>query len=345
MDTVLVYQVRSGDSLTTIAESISASAGVTPDQITSVNKDLNPSALQVGEVINIPAVNGGDSVLMYTVLAGDTLWGICQGLQQCHGMTVQLIVEDNSGLDADVINVGQLLNIPKIDVIVDPFIVLANNMGYWDWTYSNAEPPPNTTLSLAFSGEIVVSEVLSKGQLVFDTMVGDKYICFGGGNAAGSFNLARIEAITNAINSGTLCDYDGIAYDVEMVEMDLEDAFATSFKAAQDKGLKVLVTISHSAPYDIIGASDANMIKAQALALMKSFFVNKNINIISPQLYTNGDETENDYSWINVNWNEYVNCIAQVVPSIVKASYYTDAEQYFGALDIELSGYVQWQQT
>lgn len=344
MATVLIYTVLSGDNLFAITASINASAGVTVAQIEQANPGLAPDALRIGEVIDIPGINGSDRILRYTICNGDTLSGITNALAQCAGVTVQQIVDDNPGLNADELQIGQLLNIPAV-VQAAPFVPLAANMGYWDWTYAAGDPPANATMSLAFSGWMDVDTVIENGQAVIDRLVGDKYICFGGGTSSGAFTSAAIQAITTAINAAELNDYDGIAFDVEEVAANLEDDFSACFKAAKAQGFKVLVTVSHSAPYRITGVTDSAVAAADTQALMNSFFIDPNIDYIAPQLYTKGTESENDYTAINVGWPEYAHCIAAMVPSIVNASMYPDAQQYFAGLGLKLSGYVQWQQT
>ena len=77
--------------------------------------------------------------------------------------------------------------------------------------------------------------------------------------------------------------------------------------------------------------------------LMHSFFADTNIDIMSPQLYTTGSESANDYDISHgVSWSEYANCRAAIIPSLVKAAYYDDAQQYFSSQGVTLAGYVQW---
>jgi hypothetical protein len=78
---------------------------------------------------------------------------------------------------------------------------------------------------------------------------------------------------------------------------------------------------------------------------MRSFLSNANIDYISPQLYTSGEESSNDYSTIGgVQWKEYANAKGAVVPSIVKASMYSNAQSYFANFRVTTKGYIQWAQ-
>ncbi len=103
----------------------------------------------------------------------------------------------------------------------------------------------------------------------------------------------------------------------------------------KDETVGYFVTVSHSAPY---GISDG-------ATLMQSFFENSNIDYLSPQLYTTGYETQNDYAISQgVQWKSYATVKAAIVPSIVEASMYADAQTYFANVGVTLKGFVQWAQ-
>jgi hypothetical protein len=131
--------------------------------------------------------------------------------------------------------------------------------------------------------------------------------------------------------------------------------------------MKVLVTISNSAPYGwffpfsffLFPFSVKKIILSSfilpilfirtgipdAATLMRSFFPNKNIDYISPQLYESGEEGSNSYvTGAGVQWTEYAACKAAVIPSIVQASYYNSAKSYFAGKGVTTKGYIQWKQ-
>jgi hypothetical protein len=177
---------------------------------------------------------------------------------------------------------------------------------------------------------------LQQSGAVYTSVPNPKYITLGGGNRNGAFEADSLQKVTDAISAGKFASYAGIAYDIEEGDPGLSTAFAESFEAAKQQGLNVLVTISHSAPY---GISDAH-------ALMQSFFTDPNIDFLSPQLYTTGFETQNDYATSHgVTWDMYAAAKARVIPSIVKASMYADAQSYFAQQGVTLSGFVQWSQS
>ena len=143
-----------------------------------------------------------------------------------------------------------------------------------------------------------------------------------------------MNAVTQAIETNRFAGYQGIAYDIEEGSAGLEAQFAISFAAAKAKGMTVLVTVSHSCPYGI----------ADAVSLMNSFFANRDIDLLSPQLYTTGQETSNDYTALNVPWSAYAQAQAAIVPSIVRANLYPSAQSYFADQGVTLGGFVQWAQ-
>ena len=211
-------------------------------------------------------------------------------------------------------------------------------VGLWKWTWSGnvAYYPAGTNLAIAFSGYTDVTYAMrDSAPLLVSSMPSVRYLSLGGGNAAGTFTLASLNAITAAINANTITGYTGIAYDIEEGDSGLASAFTTSFAAAKAKGFKVLVTVSHSQPYAI----------SDAAALMQVLLADPNVDIFSPQLYSTGYESVNDYTAVGTPWSAYAATKAAVVPSIVTASYYNDAVTYFAKQGVTLQGYVQWSQT
>jgi hypothetical protein len=209
--------------------------------------------------------------------------------------------------------------------------------GYWWWTWSNSQyAPSGTNLGIAFSGWADVNNALSESSSLKYKLPGMKMLSIGGGNQNGRFTWNTLNSLNDALSSGRLNDYNGISYDVEEGDNGLEQAFADSFALAKRMGKTVLVTVSHSAPYGV----------GDGAALMRSFFSNGNIDYISPQLYTTGEESYNDFSTLaGVQWNEYSSARAAIVPSIVRASLYSNAQQTFASYGVTTMGYIQWAQT
>lgn len=84
---------------------------------------------------------------------------------------------------------------------------------------------------------------------------------------------------------------------------------------------------------------------------MKSWAKDANIDVISPILYSNGNESSPmfDETWACKNagctWDLYENAKARFVPTIVDASQYAEVKDWFAAKGIETSGFFQWEQT
>ncbi len=210
--------------------------------------------------------------------------------------------------------------------------------GYWDKTWSRSNPfPKDSTLGIAFSGWAAPDKALSESAKIKEELVGDKYISLGGGESEGDtdgkFDNSKIERIIAAIKNSEFSGYKGIAFDIEKCDTGLAQKFHEAFVTAKNNNLQVLVTVSHTAPY---GAADAK-------DLMTAFFVDENIDYLSPQLYTNGEENQNDFTEImEVKWTDYVGAKAAIVPSIVRANLYNDARVHFLSLGINTKGFIQW---
>ena len=81
-------------------------------------------------------------------------------------------------------------------------------------------------------------------------------------------------------------------FDVEEVEGSsgtMVPAFAKAFAAVKRGGLRVAVTTSHSAPYQCDTPEDA-------VAFVKAWTADANIDILSPQLYSSGSESSPEYA-------------------------------------------------
>lgn len=194
--------------------------------------------------------------------------------------------------------------------------------------------PLDADFTVAFSGWAEVSQAKEASLNVLDHAVGDAYLALGGGNEHGAFTSDLLEAATNAINNDELQDWAGLALDVEYCnETGLASSFQGVLAAAKSKGMKTLVTVSHTAP---IGCSDQ-------VGLMDAFFQDTNTDFLSPQLYTTGYETSPDFdetTGSGVSFAMYKNASAAFLPSIVSAS-------QFGAVvahlpDQAMDGFIQW---
>lgn len=198
-------------------------------------------------------------------------------------------------------------------------------------------PSPSRPAGVAFNGWADPWKALDESWGTYDKLPGNKWISLGGGNGNGRFTWNNLNEINNAINGGSFNAYHGIVFDVEEGDSGLASSFRQAFQTCKNKGIAVMVTVSHSAPY---GISDA-------YSLMDSFFHDGNIDFLSPQLYTSGEEGGNDFTTtMGVPWSSYGswNTKAKVIPSIVKADFYWDAAGYLGTQGVDIKGFVQWSQ-
>jgi hypothetical protein len=206
---------------------------------------------------------------------------------------------------------------------------------YWQTWETGYGAPSDTNLAIAYSGWANVDVALSESSAVRDNLPGLKLVSIGGGTSNGRFDASILNSLNSAISSSSFARYDGIMYNIAQADAGMASQFATSFALAKSKGLIVLVTCSHSAPY---GVSDGD-------SLMRSFFTDSNIDYISPQLYSTGTESKNDYATSKgVAWSEYATAKAAIIPSIINASFFEDAKNSFLNYGVVTFGYVQWQQ-
>ncbi len=218
--------------------------------------------------------------------------------------------------------------------VQDPLPLGSEVVGYWDQSLEqHVTPPSGGNLAIAFCGYSDITEALECSAKLRPRMVGEKYMAVGGDNDNGAFSIATIEAVTADLKAGKVTGYVGIAFDVEECEGEgLASYFSKAFSAARSQGLEVLVTVSHSEPF---GCKDST-------TLMKAFLNDSSIDYLSPQLYTTGNETQNDYTAVGTSWSAYAGAKAAVVPSVVRASLYPDAQQFFLSQGVTLVGFIQW---
>jgi LysM repeat protein len=103
------YTVRAGDTLFGIAQRL----GTTVAELQRLNPGVDPSSLQVGRILCVPAAPAPGPTCpagstTYTVRAGDTFFSIAQRL----GTTVAELQRLNPGVDPQALAVGQRLCVP-----------------------------------------------------------------------------------------------------------------------------------------------------------------------------------------------------------------------------------------
>ena len=203
------------------------------------------------------------------------------------------------------------------------------------WTKPTA-PPLGINLGVCFSGWIKIKDVLTNcARVKAELPPGNKFLSFGGGQTNGRWSTIALSNLDSGVKNKQLAGWDGIVYDIEEGDSGLALDFSSSFANAKANGLSVLVTISHSQPYGI----------PDAASLMDSFFSDSNIDYISPQLYTSGKESSNDYTALGTMWKAYALAKAKIVPSVVLGSRdFPTAKTQFSQFGVQISGFIQWSQ-
>ena len=233
-------------------------------------------------------------------------------------------------------------------------------VGYYSWNWgagSTGPPQSQANVGISFTGHVDVQLALdgytNGAAWCCPTLTGTPYLSLGGGNSAGLFTVATISAIEEHLPLIISAGYEGIVYDVEHVKgnsAEIISAFVASFKAAKDAGLGVIVTTSHSAPYE---ALDENGVPDPLIstALVMEWCMDENIDMLSPQLYSNGFENVPEFAETNFCkgegcvWDLYKNCKARFVPSINDESHLAASQAFFkNNYEIQVEGFIQWKQ-
>ena len=98
------YIVVKGDTLWEIANRY----GVTVEELVELNHLSNPNLIYPGEVLLLPGQGENQAKTTYTVVVGDTLWGIANR----YGVTVEELVELNHLSNPNLIYPGEVLLLP-----------------------------------------------------------------------------------------------------------------------------------------------------------------------------------------------------------------------------------------
>lgn len=211
-------------------------------------------------------------------------------------------------------------------------------IGYWAATWEETTVPSNANFGIAFSGWNDPVKAKNESEPLHDGLVGDKWIDAGGGNANGRWSVDWLKTWETAIENGELSQWSGIVFDIEECSSTgLAPNFASAFRTAKQAGLSVLVTVSHSAPY---GCGDPDV-------LMKAFFLNEDVDILSPQLYTSGNEPKPSFDAGNqISWDDWTGSKGRFVPSIgclaVQNDGYESTKDFFSKYSLVPSGYIVW---
>jgi hypothetical protein len=197
-----------------------------------------------------------------------------------------------------------------------------------------SQGPVGADIGIAFSGWSEAYQALASGPYS-ENLQGQKYLTIGGANVNGHLSVEILKKFHEDIGYIKDAGFVGVCFDIEHTEREglyikaMEEAFA----ACKKEGLKVLVTVSHSAP--IVSRSAGNIVKA---------WVNSdNIDYLSPQLYSTGKEKQPQFDISKgVQWDLWKGAKPVIIPSIVDGSHWQKTQQFFNNHGIPIKGYLQW---
>lgn len=224
--------------------------------------------------------------------------------------------------------------------------------GYYSWSWaSGSQGPPCANHGVAFTGWPTIPQSINDwnnghGQ----QLKGTKWLSVGGGNHNGIFNANNVDSIISDCTSLMLVSlgWDGIMFDVETVSDSssiMIPKFDAAFAACKQAGLRVGITVSHSAPFSTPTPQDA-------VDLVKSWCQNgQNVEVISPQLYSTGLETTPEFAptfscaSAGCGWDLYKDCQPKLAPSIVAENQYEQVKEWVAnELGLQSAGFFQWAQ-
>lgn len=193
-----------------------------------------------------------------------------------------------------------------------PLPALLRGFYKFSWTgSSDYQGPKDTNMGVTFTGRLPGDPEANIAPMTKNAI---NLLSYGGGNEFGAWSLAVTQAVADSSNLDAVIalNYDGIVIDAEVYATGQTVTVAewnTMFAAIKARNLLLIVTISHFSPY---GMPNAN-------ALVVDWLSNPHIDYLSPQLYTSGTETENDWEGFSSAW---VSASTPIAPSIVQKSYY-----------------------
>lgn len=204
--------------------------------------------------------------------------------------------------------------------------------GYYKWTWSSNQVPSGSwDIGILFGGEVPKQAIDININKASTITAGKKFLNLGGGIESGIWNITDFDYINQKLPDIKKAGWDGLCFDVEVCPPDVSfvDAFKNCFAKCKQAGLQVLVTMSHTNPYEChTGAG-------QGMDLVNAWISDSNIDYISPQLYSKGDVLEpSDLSM-------FKSVESKILPSVPNVSDWDGLNSKTG---INNAGYIIWQQ-
>jgi len=217
-----------------------------------------------------------------------------------------------------------------------------NTVGYYAQSWGMGSiGMDNANVGVAFSGWNSVETALQESSGI--ELRGTQYLSLGGSSEQGTFDPSTVAQMGEDCPMIKEAGYEGVCFDVEVTRggKALVKALEETYAKCKAAGLIVMVTTSHSAP---TGVSLGDI----RLQLINSWVKSKDVDIISPQLYTWGGEDIPDFNvtWPcdNCTWNLYKNSKGKFMPSLVDDTHLEATKKWFDKEGIKVSGYFQWKQ-
>ena len=177
---------------------------------------------------------------------------------------------------------------------------------------------------------------------------GLQFLAVGGATEKSKFSVDLLRAALDQVDAVKAAGFDGVCFDIERTNGGAEAlaaAFTDAFAACKRAGLLVMITTSHSAPFDAPDRTKERIVDAWVRS--------PDIDIFSPQLYTMGYEMEPSFEQTpchgadstfksRCSWERLKSMRAKWVPSLSAAAHYPNASAFFADLDITTQGFVQW---
>jgi hypothetical protein len=218
-------------------------------------------------------------------------------------------------------------------------------VGYYAPTWGMASVGQgNANVGVAFSGWNDITTALSESDGL--ELKGSQYLSLGGSSEQGMFTPDTVKQMGEECADIKDAGYEGVCFDVEVTRggQKLLDELETAYGKCKEAGLVVMVTTSHTAPTGVT-------LGKMRQELIKHWVKSKNIDIISPQLYTWGGEEKPEYdqTWpcadqgFNCTWEAYKGSNAKFMPSLVEfEGHFGKVRNFFKEMGLPVTGYFQW---
>lgn len=194
-----------------------------------------------------------------------------------------------------------------------PLPAIARGFYKFSWGIADSyQGPDDTNIGVTFTGRIPFD---SQANIAPITNRPINLLAYGGGTAPGYWTQQSLDNIKSSSNLDQVIalTYDGIVIDAEVYASGSPvipvEKWNEMFQAIKARNLILVVTLSHFKPYDMSNGAE----------LVADWLQNPLIDYLSPQLYTRGSESQNDWEGYNPLFKS---SLARMAPSIVQASYY-----------------------